>query len=225
MGGDGRRWLPRTYATAVQARGRAGAGAASRRRGDRGARRAARPRRRADAGGRRRRRPRHLRRRAAPGDGGAPGPSATASSSPWRAGARAGHARARHLPGHADTERRPRRHAACSTCRTARPATTTATRPGRSATTRCGSSRARWPPGRPAPSAVAVKSHHHQGIERAGRGLRRHRLVGRATTWSRRSSCRASDSCSGCCGIPEEDEPSRVIAALVDAAQGKVGAA
>ena len=41
----------------------------------------------------------------------------------------------------------------------------------RSATTRCASSPARWPPARSAPSALAVRSHHHQGVDRLGDGL------------------------------------------------------
>ena len=62
---------------------------------------------------------------------------------------------------------------------------------------------------------ITVKSHHHQGIERAGRGVDGDRLVGRATTLWRRSSSRTDPFALGVLWHPEEDERSGVVGALV----------
>jgi len=70
----------------------------------------------------------------------------------------------------------------------------------------------------------AVKSHHHQGIGELGEGLV-------ATGWSPEDGVIEAIEVPGegyVLGVlwhPEEDEPSRVIASLVDAARAKVGAA
>jgi putative glutamine amidotransferase len=68
-----------------------------------------------------------------------------------------------------------------------------------------------------------VKSHHHQGIAELGEGLV-------ATGWSPEDrlieavELRGAEYALGVLWHPEEDEASRVIASLVDAARAKVGA-
>ena len=126
--------------------------------------------------------PAQLRRRAAPGDEGH-----LARARPLRAGAGAAGARARHagagdLPRHAAAQRRAGRHARPAPARVARqrgaphgrraPSATTDVRlePGSLA---CAGGRA--------PSGSVVRSHHHQGVERAGRGPDG-RAAGRSTT-------------------------------------------
>jgi putative glutamine amidotransferase len=69
-----------------------------------------------------------------------------------------------------------------------------------------------------------VKSHHHQGIAELGEGLV-------ATGWSPDDELIEAIELPGepyVLGVlwhPEEDEASRVIASLVEAARAKVGAA
>ena len=115
---------------------------------------------------------------------------------PCPAGARPEDAAAGDLPRHADAQRRPRRHP--------QPASP-------------GSGRARGPPSHPGElrrprgtagallagracaagaERTAVKSHHHQGVEKVGEGLEVSGQVGRRRDRSRRSSCRARASSS-----------------------------
>ena len=65
---------------------------------------------------------------------------------------------------------------------------------------------------------LAVKSHHHQGVEELGEGLSPPAGPS-TTTWSRRSSCPEGRFALGVLWHPEEDMQSRVIAALVEAAR------
>ena len=55
----------------------------------------------------------------------------------------------------------------------------------------------------------AVKSHHHQGVEKLGEGLVATGLVARRRAWSRRSSCPATRTRSASSGTPRRttDEP------------------
>jgi putative glutamine amidotransferase len=70
---------------------------------------------------------------------------------------------------------------------------------------------------------VTVKSHHHQGVERLGEGLV-------ASGWSLTDELveaielRGRPFALGVLWHPEEDERSRVVAALVEAARAQVGA-
>ena len=172
---------PRTYATAVQARRRAGRGPAARPRGRRGRPRpAARPDRRACC-------------------------SPAAPTSTPRATAPSPHP---ETHGHLARARRVRAGAAaraierdmprsgsaagcrCSTSPAAGPSTSTfPTLVGNERHREVAGTfsdhevraraRARSPAGRRAPSGSAVKSHHHQGVDELGDGLRGHRPLGR----------------------------------------------
>ena len=143
---------PRSYAHRGAGGGRDRAAPAPRRRRGRGSRRAAGPHRRADAGRRLRRGPRLLRRPPAPRDQGHVARARPLRAGPGapRAGAR--HARAGHLPRDADAQRGRAAAHSSSTCPTSLGTRTTATPRAPTATTRCGWSPARWPPGRPRPS-------------------------------------------------------------------------
>ena len=97
--------------------------------------------------------------------------------------------------------------------------------PARSSTTRSASSRARSRPraGRSAATRAHAKSHHHQGVDELGEGLRGQRLVGAPTIWSRRSSSRGHRFALGVLWHPEEEDEASVIASLVEAARSEVG--
>ena len=111
----------------------------------------------------------------------------------------------------------------CSTCPTWSDTRTTATPRARSATTRCGSSRDRWPPARPARSEWRSSRTTTRAPTSWARASRR--PDGRSpTAWWRRSSCATTRFALGVLWHPEEDMKSRVIAALVDAATAEVGA-
>jgi len=71
--------------------------------------------------------------------------------------------------------------------------------------------------------SAAVKSHHHQGIDELGEGLR---VTGRAAGDDLPEAIELSGSCFalGVLWHPEEDERSRVIAAFVDEARAHRGA-
>ena len=106
----------------------------------------------------------------------------------------------------------------------ARRATATTTTGARSApsttpTTTCAWPRARSPHRAAGETLHATKSHHHQGIDRARRGLRGHRLGGAWTTCPRRSSSATDRFALGVQWHPEADETSRFVAALVEEAR------
>ena len=71
--------------------------------------------------------------------------------------------------------------------------------------------------------SAAVKSHHHQGIDELGEGLR---VTGRAAGDDLPEAIELPGSCFalGVLWHPEEDERSRVIAAFVDEARARRGA-
>jgi putative glutamine amidotransferase len=68
---------------------------------------------------------------------------------------------------------------------------------------------------------VAVKSHHHQGVERVGEGLR---VSGHAGPEVEAIEVPGREFALGVLWHPEEDEQSRIIGALVDHARAKAGA-
>ena len=185
--------------------------------GGRGPRPAARPRRRPDAGRRRRPRPGLLRRRAARRDEGH-----LARARPLRAGADPAGAGARHagagdLPRHAAAQRRARRHPRSSTCPRRSAARCTARSPGPSASTRCGSSPDRSPTRAAGTEGLVVRSHHHQGVDRVGEGLR-------VSGWSVRRRPDRGDRAArqalrprSCSGTRRRTWTAASIAALVDA--------
>ena len=114
------------------------------------------------------------------------------------------HAGAGHLPGDGDAERRLRRHARAEPSRPdrLRPPPAHARQP--SATTRCGSEPGSLAARAAGAERLAVKSHHHQGVDELGEGLVA--PAGRSpTTWSRRSSCPGGAFALGVLWHPEED--------------------
>ena len=135
-----------------------------------------------------------------------------------RAAKRARRPGARHLPRHAAAQRRLRRHAAPAPARRARPR-----RPPRAAR------RLRPPRGADRARLAGRGRHRQRDRERAlapppgprhdRRRAERHRPSRRATTAPRRSRIRRARFLLGVLWHPEEDERSRVVGALVDAAR------
>ena len=132
--------------------------------------------------------------------------------------ARARPAAARHLPRHAAAQRRLRRHAAPAPARRARP---------RRASRAAGRLR---PPRGAHRARLARRDRHGQrdrdgplapppGARRDRRRPARHAAAPTSTTAPRRSRIRAARFLLGVLWHPEEDERSRVVGALVDAAR------
>ena len=92
----------------------------------------------------------------------------------------------------------------------------------RAPTIRSGSRPARSPRAPRARRRHRTLSHHHQGVDRVGEGLvvTGHSRV--TTTCPRRWSSRVRGSSSACNGIPEVDETSKLVTALVDDARERM---
>ena len=154
------------------------------------------------------------------------GPSATASSSPWRAGRwSASMPAAGDLPRDGAVQRRAGRRRWCSTCPTRSAATSTAHTPGALRRPR-GAPRARLARGAAAAGAElrpTVKSAPPPGDRRAGGGARGQRLVGERDLVEAIELAAAHRFALGVLWHPEEDEGSRVIAALRRGGEGGGG--